>query len=319
MSLRRHSRSDPGCAPRSKRRKLRLTVALGLTSLVSSIVVGPAQAVGSGTVVGNLDIVTLASQKFQQGAARTVRIWTPATYDSKATKTRYPVVYMHDGQNLFDAKTSYAGEWQVDEGITDLISGGSRGAIVVGIDNSPARFEELSPPWLNNDGKKYPNVVSDSYADFIVKVVKPYVDARYNTVADRAHTGIGGSSMGGIMSFYMGLKYPKVFGKVLAFSPSFVLYREKDYLAALAKQDFSKKDAAPRIYFYAGGQGYGRQSEAGIAASLPAVVKTLKKAKFPSTQITSLTWSWAAHNEGAWSTAFPDAFSWLFYPRKASN
>jgi predicted alpha/beta superfamily hydrolase len=172
---------------------------------------------------------------------------------------------------------------------------------------------------LNNDGKQYPHLVSDAYADFIVKIVKPYIDAHYNSAADRAHTGIGGSSMGGIMSFYMGLKYPKVFGKVLAFSPSFVLYREKNYLAALAKHDFSKKDAAPRLYLYAGGDGYGRQSEAGIAASLPALVKTLKKAKFPPAKITSLTWSWAKHNDGSWAAAFPDAFEWLFYPPKAGK
>ena len=305
---------------------LRNLGAVGLTALVvtgasPSEAAPPSAGVATetasaGTVVGNLDIVALSYSRFQQGAERTVRIWTPANYNPADTARRYPVLYMHDGQNLFDAKTSYAGEWQIDESISSMVDGGSRGAIVVGIDNSPQRFQELSPPWVANNGKQYPKLVSDAYGDFIVKVVKPYVDSHYNTHPQRAQTGIGGSSMGGIMSIYMGLKYPRVFGKVLAFSPSFVLYRERDYLSMLASRNFSRSNSAPRLYLYAGGQGYGRQSENGIGASLPAVVRTLKRAHFPASQVTSLVWSWAAHNEGAWSAAFPDAFTWLYYPAK---
>ncbi len=102
------------------------------------------------TVVGNLDIIEdFAMPQFADGRKRNIRVWTPEDYDKDDTAKRYPVVYMHDAQNLFDSATSFAGEWKVDETITDLMKDStlSGGAIVVGIDNSEYRMREYTPNW----------------------------------------------------------------------------------------------------------------------------------------------------------------------------
>lgn len=293
----------------------RPTAVKALVALAIVVVVTAPTAAGnaaSGTVIGNLDLVTLKMPQYRDGRERTIRIWTPAGYDARQTSRKYPVIYMHDGQNLFDAATSYAGEWHVDEAVTDLMASGWSGAIVVGIDNSADRLNELSPPWPRNSGTPITAPSGDKYVDFIAKTVKPYIDARYNTKPGRASTGIGGSSMGGIISFYAGLRHPRVFGKVMAFSPSFPLYKRTDYLTLIKKRDFSKKDVAPRLYLYSGGAGDGAFSENGIAKSLPAVVKALRAAGYPKTDVTSYVWDVAQHNEGFWTEMFPTALNWLF-------
>ena len=266
----------------------------------------------TGTVVGNLDLVTMKMPQYPDGRERTIRIWTPADYDARDASRRYPVLYMHDAQNLFDAATSFAGEWHVDESISDLISSGYNGAIVVGIDNSQDRLNELSPPWPRLPGAPMPNPSGDKYIDFIAKTVKPYVDANYNTKPGRASTGIGGSSMGGIISFYAGLRYPRIFGKVLAFSPSFPFYDRTHIQRLLKARDFRVKDAAPRLYLYSGGAGSGATSENAIARYLPTLVKQLRSSGYPTQLITSYVWEVAQHSEGFWTEMFPTAFDWLF-------
>ena len=273
----------------------------------------PAQASNAaGSVVGNLTLATLAMPQYADGRTRTIRIWTPPGYEPGDKSRRYPVVYMHDGQNLFDAATSFAGEWEVDESLARLMENGYRGAIVVGVDNSADRLNELSPPWPRNAGTPITAPSGDKYVSFIVNTVKPYVDARFNTQPGRDTTGIGGASMGGIISFYAGLAYPKVFGKVMAFSPSFPLYVKTDYLDRIAAMDFHQSGASPRLYLYSGGAGSGAMSENGIAKSLPAVVTALKKSGFPAAQVKSRVWDIASHNEGFWAEEFPTAFEWLF-------
>ena len=295
------------CAVRMQRMLAIVTLGLVLMSVIPESV-----HAANGTVVGNLTLKILPMPQYSDGRTRTIRIWTPANYDASNKARKYPVVYMHDGQNLFDAATSYAGEWRIDETITAMMESGYGGAIVVGIDNSADRLNELSPTWPRSSNEFIKSPSGDKYADFIVKTVKPFIDKNYNTFSDRAHTGVGGSSMGGIISFFIGLRYPAVFGKVLAFSPSFPLYASKKYLAEIAKHDFSKCNAAPRVYFYAGGAGDGAMSEGGIARSLPAVIKALKSAGYPKAELTSYVWDVAQHNEGFWAEVFPTAFEWLF-------
>ena len=104
---------------------------------------------------------------------------------------------------------------------------GYEGSIVVGIDNSDYREPEMKPTW----DEQY--CLADRYSDFIINTVKKYVDTNYNTLTDRANTGIGGSSMGGLISFYMGLKHPEIFGYEVCFAPAFLFVSEeqiKDYM-----------------------------------------------------------------------------------------
>jgi predicted alpha/beta superfamily hydrolase len=156
-------------------------------------------------------------------AARNVDVWLPPGY-ARDKRRRYPVVYMQDGQNLFDAKTSYAGvEWGVDETLTRLIEQGVvREAIIVGVWNTPRRIAEYMPQKAVKftDTKElkgipvgtHDRIISDNYLRFLVSELKPFIDSRYRTLRDRANTFIMGSSMGGLISAYAMSEYPRIFG-----------------------------------------------------------------------------------------------------------
>ncbi len=155
-------------------------------------------------------------------AAREVDVWLPPGYDN--APERYPVVYMHDGQNVFDPKTSYTGvPWAVDHAAERLMhSGKIRGVIIVAIWNTADRMLEYMPQkaahGLVPTGvaalRPFPatSVKSDAYLAFIVSELKPFIDHTYRTQPGRAHTFIMGSSMGGLISLYAVVEYPDVFG-----------------------------------------------------------------------------------------------------------
>jgi len=152
----------------------------------------------------------------QLNTKRRIWIYLPPNYDQP--DTRFPVLYMHDGQNLFNAATSFSGEWQVDEQLNTLFSTTQKSFIVIGIDNGGSeRINELSP-WLND---KYGGGKGELYAEFIVSILKPAIDSSYKTLSDAQNTAIIGSSLGGLISMYMVCKYPDVFGKAGIFSPAF--------------------------------------------------------------------------------------------------
>lgn len=161
--------------------------------------------------------------------ARNVDIWLPPGY-AEAPEARYPVLYMHDGQNLFDPALSYTGiDWGVDEAMTTLVAEGrARPAIVVGIWNTPARLQEYMPRKpvrgdalaLGGDAPPLPveRIVSDAYLRFLVEELKPRIDAAFRTRPGRDDTLIAGSSMGALISLYAAAEYPDVFGGVGAVS-----------------------------------------------------------------------------------------------------
>lgn len=153
---------------------------------------------------------------------RTIRISLPEDY--MTSKKKYPVLYMHDGQNLFDDETSFSGiSWGINETITDLISKGLiHDLIIVGIDNSDQRLSEYSPWKSASIVKKISGLdaggLGESYADFVVHTVKPFIDENYRTKPEYKNTLIGGSSMGAYISAYIAVKYPSVFKHVGVFS-----------------------------------------------------------------------------------------------------
>ena len=145
-------------------------------------------------------------------------IWLYLPPDYATSTKRYPVIYMQDGQNLFDNKTSFSGEWEVDETLNKLHSEGDYGAIVVGIDNGGnKRLDEYSP-WKNSS---YGGGEGDAYIDFIVQSLKPYIDTNYRTLSAPEYTCIFGSSLGALIATYAAIKYPGIFGKAGAFSPAY--------------------------------------------------------------------------------------------------
>ena len=182
--------------------------------MFAAIVLWTACKGGNEYVVGNLEVFEDFQSKYVEN--RAIRVWTPADYDPSV---KYDVIYMHDGQNLFDASLTWNNqEWGVDEVLTDLMNKGEiRPCIVVGVDNSPKRYDEYYPSAICPDvpAGVLPEdfkPLGDEYLKFLVEEVKPWVDSRYSTWGDAAHTYVMGSSCGGLISSYAFCQYPEVFG-----------------------------------------------------------------------------------------------------------
>lgn len=154
----------------------------------------------------------------QLGNSRKLRIYLPASYQENKAR-RYPVLYMHDGQNLFDAKTAaYGVEWGVDETINRLVATGVMDeVIVVGIDNTPDRIPEYTPCCDPN----YGGGKLDAYQAFVTDTVKPYIDRTLRTLPGRESTAIMGSSLGGIASVAIAQRSSALFSKAASLSGSF--------------------------------------------------------------------------------------------------
>ena len=166
------------------------------------------------TVVGTLK-VRKGVRSPQLANRRDLYVYLPPSYDRG--DARYPVIYMHDGQNLFDQTISYAGEWQVDETMETLSHAGLE-AIVVGIPNQgKRRLDEYGP---FRDERLKVGGGGGAYLAFIVETVKPLIDRDFRTLAGRQHTGIIGSSMGGLISLYGFFRHPETFGFAGVMSPS---------------------------------------------------------------------------------------------------
>ena len=157
-------------------------------------------------------------------AARNVDVWVPPEYE-EASNRRFPVIYMHDGQNLFDPQSSFIGvHWGIDEAMRDLTAARrARAAIVVGIWNTPQRSQEYMPQraleMLPVQLRRRQNPLSDRYLKYLVEEVKPFIDDHYRTLADRENTFVMGSSMGGLISLYAVCEYPRVFEGAGCLSP----------------------------------------------------------------------------------------------------
>ena len=236
---------------------------------------------------------------------RTIRVYLPPNYHN--SEDNYPVLYMHDGQNVFDKKTSYSGEWQVDETLDKLYEEKGFSLIVVAIDNGgDKRLNEYSP-WNH---KKFGKGEGMDYAKFIVNTLKPKIDQTFRTKTDKNNTAIMGSSMGGLISHYTALQYADVFGKAGVFSPSF-WYSEDVF-------DFSKKHSNIkdlRLYFLAGGKEGGNPTFEGIsktAKDMNTMIDVLKSGGFPAENINSKIEPEGEHNEKLWKNSFEEAITWLF-------
>ncbi len=154
-------------------------------------------------------------------ASRTLWVYLPPGYADEPQQ-RYPVIYMHDGNNCFDEATAFIGkEWRVDETFEGGIASGTLPkTIVVGIANTAARIDEYTMVRaLRGDRRTRIGGRADRYAAYLIDEVKPFIDSKYRTLTDAAHTAVVGSSLGGLVSLYLGLRHPDVFGAVGAVSP----------------------------------------------------------------------------------------------------
>ena len=252
--------------------------------------------------------VSIISEKFfipQLNRERRVWIYLPPDY--QVSNQNYPVLYMHDGQNLFDKITSYSGEWEVDEALDKLYDDKNLKLIVVGIDNGQdKRLSEYSP-WEN---PKYAKGEGDAYVDFLVNTLKPYIDSHFRTLQDAKNTGVMGSSMGGLISHYAAMKYPTVFGKVGVFSPAF--WYAPEINGFTENQPVSSN---LKLYYLAGGKegvnaGYEEISQ--TVKDMNNIVALLKSKGYSSENIQSKVNPEGKHNEDFWRSEFEEAILWLF-------
>ena len=228
----------------------------------------------------------------QLKAKRRIWMYVPKSYDGKK---RYPVLYMHDGQNLFDNSIAFAGEWGVDE----YLDSTKKECIVIGIDNGG---DERMKEYNAYDNTKFGKGKGKLYADFIVQNLKPYIDKNYATLKDKKNTFIAGSSMGGLISYYTALKYPNTFGKVGVFSPSFWICMPQIKKELAASKIVTKED----FYFYAGG----KESENLLKEINEIKIATKQKCTTCETAI-SIN-KGGSHNEQYWRKELPMFFNWLF-------
>ncbi|MFN3791367.1 alpha/beta hydrolase [Massilia sp.] len=233
---------------------------------------------------------------------RQLRIYLPPGYATSSK--RYPVLYMHDGQNLFDNATAYAGEWKVDETLDALAREGKLEMIVVGIDNGEdKRMTELNA-W---DSEQFGKGEGRAYTDFIVKTVKPMIDKQYRTLAGREHTAIMGSSMGGLASHYALVQYPQVFSKAGVFSPA--------YWTAQPSFDFVAATPVPKDarVFLLMGEKEGPQ----MNADVKRMAEVVRKTGHPAANTVLKLVPGAQHNEAFWAGELREALLWMFAPDKS--
>jgi len=255
-----------------------------------------------GNAVGNVRRLA-AVRSPELGNERDVFVYLPPSY---ATSGRhYPVLYMQDGQNLFDDDLSFAGAWHVDETMEALAAEGIE-AIVVGVSNiAEARLDEYSPFVDPRQGGGR----GDEYLAFLTATLKPLIDAQFRTRREAEWTAIAGSSMGGLISLYALLHRPDVFGAAAAMSPS--LWFASEAMLACARQ---LRSWTGRLYL-----------DIGTAEGRPHLRRTRELARIlrartpnPRRQIRYLEARDARHNEAAWGVRFERAVRWLLPVRRTA-
>ena len=239
---------------------------------------------------------------------RTISVWLPPGYDL-ATEQRYPVLYMHDGQNLFDPETAFAGNpWWADEvAEREVRAGRVRPLIIVGIANTVDRIREYGPRQFDENESDR----SRDYGRFVVEEVKPFIDATYRTRPDGENTGVGGSSMGGLVSLYLCRWYPDVFHRCAALSPSLWWDREF-FLRTMA----DSPEWLERCWVWADMGTREGASEAGMKAMARRVRRLAEHfrrrglregAQFHFEEVEG-----GMHNEAAWGGRFDRVLRFLF-------
>lgn len=297
----------------------------------------------TGGRVGQVGVATPASSRVDTfsvtmpelgGRRRMVRVYLPRGYDAGEA---YPVLYLQDAQQLF--QPGPFGDWQADEHLDHMVEQGRlRGLIVVGIDNSEHRWDEYGP-WINRHMRDWitpswsqpvQGGEGDDYVRFIAETLKPVIDGRYRTLGDRDHTGIGGSSMGGLIALYAGVVRPDVFGKVMAMSSAIWFAEEGGpWLSHNRFVELVRSRRAPanvRFYMDVGTRERSRDTDPDVVdsqghrVSYPrayvegseAVAAALLAAGVPAGNLRHLVDEGAMHHESAWSSRFEGAVQWLY-------
>ncbi len=249
-----------------------------------------------------VDVIDYALETFDYGSGeKEVYICTPDDYD-KDSAEQYPVIYMTDGQNLFEKKATSYGSWGVYESVRSISD--KTGAVIVGVANpSTTRDRELTPDIgdVTQNPETYEDGKGKEFSDFVYDTVVPFVEKNYNVRTDPDGVAVCGSSSGGIECFYIGMEHPDKFGFIGALSPAFALYDDATWAEYLGEKNL--KDSKQKVYIYCG---EGDDLETFLMTGAKAMPKTLIEAGFPSDGIKTSFYEKGAHNEAYWRAIFPD-------------
>ena len=249
--------------------------------------------------------VILISDEFEiPQLNKTRKIWALLPHDYDSSNETYPVMYLQDAQNLFNEKAKY-GNWEIDKKLAVMAEYKIGKIIIIAIEHAEEdRIKEYNVGKTmlgKGQGKKY--------IKFMTETLKPFVDSNFRTKKEREFTGIGGSSMGGLVSIFSGLRYPEVYGKLMIFSPSlWVVPKLKIKEKAIAKSD-------TKIYLYAGE----KESES-LIDQVKDFHNNITTSDFIKNQMNiklSINPE-GKHSERFWSDEFPKAVEWLFFNTKVN-
>jgi predicted alpha/beta superfamily hydrolase len=260
-------------------------------------------------VAGELKIHPFKSKVF--GNKRMLRVWLPAGYsDVRSRKRVYPVFYLNDGQNLFDPATAFGGiEWQVDESAQRLIQERRiEPLIIVGIDNAQENRIHEYVPYRSPDipvrmvaGKRYP--------EFLFEEVMPFIEKRYRVASGPENTGLGGSSLGALISLYTAIVRPRRFGRLLVESPSLFVGERR-----ILRESMRVKNWPERVFLGVGTKELGDDTARNqkVVEDVRSLAEILRKAGLSGDRLEVDIDEGASHSEWAWARRFPDALAFLF-------
>lgn len=260
----------------------------------------------SSSVTGNVHYLRAVASRYLP-RKRDIIVWLPPDYDANPQR-HYPVLYMHDGQNLMDASTSFSGEWHVDETAQQLVTSGEvEPLIIVGVYNTDARFAEYTQVRDTGEFAQLGGGSADAYGRFLVEELKPLVDKTFRTRPDAASTGLAGSSLGGLVTMYFGITRPDTFQRLAVMSPS-VFWGNRDILKRVKAL---KKKPASRIWVDIGTEEtHGSQETVEDAELLRDALVT--KGWVLDKDLRFVVVPGAFHSESAWAERFDDVLRYLY-------
>jgi predicted alpha/beta superfamily hydrolase len=262
------------------------------------------------SVVGDLRLHEFSSRVYRN--TRMLRVWLPTDYTAPENAMRhYPVFYLNDGQNLFDPATAFAGvDWQADETADRLIREGKIAPlIVVGIDNAQGDrireflpYRSFNPPVLRPQGKRYP--------EFLMNEVMPFIYERYRIARGPENTGLGGSSLGALVSLYTVIDCPNTFSRLLLESPSLFISNRR-----MLKYSRYFCEWPQKVVIGVGTREAGREDkDRQVVEDVRELQRLMQHAGLGDDRLRVRIDVGAAHNEAEWGKRFPEALSFLFGP-----
>jgi predicted alpha/beta superfamily hydrolase len=258
------------------------------------------------TQVGQLRLHELRSRIFRN--TRLVRVWLPPGYETRS-KTRYPVLYLNDGQNLFDPATAFAGvAWQAGETAARLISEKKiPPLIIVGVDNTGENRIREYIPYRSAD-PSVPRPLGMRYPDFLQREVMPLVEENYRVGKGAEHTALGGSSLGGLIALYTQVAMPGVFGRLLIESPSLFVAKRR-----ILEDCRSVREWPLRVYLAIGTREVGNpEKDERAVQDVCELGKILRAGGLRKNRLKVRIEAGAPHSEGAWAARFPQALEFLY-------